>query len=287
MRQFIISDLHGNINVYKSVMNYLDNLSKEVDVTLFINGDLIDRGSNSIYMLNDVKSRILHNTGFKIEYLAGNHELMMYRASLKIKNGNWPKFCDWYLNGGKKTLNDLENNYSKDEISNIIKFISNLDIYHKFKETINDKPIVLVHAMCPKNVYYECNLKIKDDNLSVNRALWTRKEDSFFKKSLGNEKYFTIIGHTPVLNESGYLYYESDNVINIDGGCAAYECGIEKNIHSPLVEIDSKNNRLIILTFNENNEIVLGNYFSSGKSVKMSEDELNKNREYLKFRRVL
>ena len=42
MRKFIISDVHGNGNLYYTIMNYLENISKLDEVTLYINGDLID-----------------------------------------------------------------------------------------------------------------------------------------------------------------------------------------------------------------------------------------------------
>ena len=69
--------------------------------------------------------------------------------------------------------------------------------------------------------------------------------------------------------------------MNIDGGCAPYFCGCKIYDHVPLVEIDSKNNRLIILTFNNNNEIIAGNYFGEGKSTPIPLEELNKYRSYL------
>ena len=34
MRKFIISDIHGNGDLYYSVMSYLENISKEDEVTL-------------------------------------------------------------------------------------------------------------------------------------------------------------------------------------------------------------------------------------------------------------
>ena len=65
MRKFIVSDIHGNGNVYYSIMGYLDNISKEEEIELYINGDLIDRGDYSSEILLDVMKRIKENK-FKI-----------------------------------------------------------------------------------------------------------------------------------------------------------------------------------------------------------------------------
>ena len=282
MRNFIVSDLHGNGNIYYSIINYLENLNSEIDedITLYINGDLIDRGDYSAEMLIDVINRI-NNNSFNIEYLGGNHELMMYQASLRMKDRKWPQLNDWMLyNGGKVTKNRLEELVSLEEELDIIKFISNLKIYHKFKEKINDKNIVLVHAKCPKKVEDTCHIKIKDNNIDVYRALWSRKGESFVRR-LGNDDYFTIVGHTQVLNDLGYRYDKEDNVINIDGGCAGYACGYKELDHTPLVELDNKNNKLNILTFNNNNEIIYGNYFNE-ESIPIDNNTLDKHRKYLK-----
>ena len=58
MRQFIVSDLHGNGEVYDSIMSYLENISINDVVHLYINGDLIDRGLDSFRMLEDVIERV-------------------------------------------------------------------------------------------------------------------------------------------------------------------------------------------------------------------------------------
>ena len=69
MRQFIVSDLHGNGNIYKSIIGYLENINKDDEVILYINGDLIDRGIDSSYMLLDIRNRIINNKGFLTCYL--------------------------------------------------------------------------------------------------------------------------------------------------------------------------------------------------------------------------
>ena len=62
MRKFIVSDLHGNGTMYQSIMSFLENLSKEDEISLYINGDLIDRGSSSADMLLDIRNRIISNS---------------------------------------------------------------------------------------------------------------------------------------------------------------------------------------------------------------------------------
>ena len=74
MRKFIISDIHGYGNLYYSVMGYLDNISKNEEIELYINGDLIDRGYESAEILLDVIKRIKENK-FKIVYLGGINDV--------------------------------------------------------------------------------------------------------------------------------------------------------------------------------------------------------------------
>ena len=281
MRNFIVSDLHGDGNAYDSIMAYLENIVNHTndDITLYINGDLIDRGSESARMLVDVKKRIGMKKSFKIEYLGGNHELMMWQASLKMKNDVWPIFCNWFSNGGDVTAYALEDMVSSRKQWDIIEFISNLKIYHKFEETLNGKNVVLVHAKCPKTIKDSCPLTIKD-NYGIESYVWSRKNEyEVIDKQIGHKNYFTIIGHTPLQTKTGYKYYKDQNYLNIDGGCSGYVMGMEGYDHVPLVEIDSKNDRLIILTFNNNNEIIYGNYFSNGISIPI--DDLSEYRKYI------
>ena len=277
MRKFIVSDLHGNLEMYFQIMGYLENINKDDEVTLYINGDLIDRGTGSAYMLLDVMDRIKNKKGFPIKYLAGNHELMMYQTSLNKEGNLWPKASIWYVrNGGLITLDGLRTLANEEKEEEVLKFISELNIYHKFNEKINDKKIVLVHAKRPLVVKDECDLKLKDNNKKVEKALWSRTDEL---SKIGKNKYFTIIGHTPVINEKGYRYFDEYNYLNIDGGCSYYVRGVFDYNHLPLVEID-ESGKLIILTFNNQNEIILGHQFVDGINVQMENNELEKRRKY-------
>ncbi len=285
MKKFLVSDLHGNGEIYDAIISFLENYNAVEDVTLYINGDLIDRGIDSGRMLVDIYDRITNNKGFKIEYLAGNHEWLMYQASLEMKNNVWPIASNiWFDgNGGENTAFYLEDYLSLEKELAVIKFVSNLKIYHKFHEKLDGKNIVLVHAKCPDKVNFKCDMKLSDNTKEIEDILWTRKEDywSLKKNKLGNDKYFTIIGHTPVKDICGYRYDVEDNTLNIDGGCASYAYGSIEYDHVPLIMIDDENNRLIILVFNHNKKITQGYYFSNGESFAMNEKKLDMYREFL------
>ena len=281
MRKFVISDIHGYGNLYYSVMGYLDNISKYEEIELYINGDLIDRGLESAEILLDIKKRIEDNK-YKIIYLGGNHELLMYKEFNKRKKGLSSYYNDWYHNGGYITDEGLyETLKDEDKIEEVVEFISNLKLYHKFNERIGNKEILLVHAASPLKVLDECNLKIKNNNELVSYLVWTREYEPLipFRNRIGNKDYFTIIGHTPNRDSLGFSYHKKENYLNIDGGVAAYVMGEFKYNHFPLVEIC--NNFLKILTFNSNNEIICGTYFDIKHNDLFTEEELNKEKDFL------
>ena len=278
MRKFIVSDLHGNGNLYDSIINYLSNLKKVItdDITLFINGDLIDRGINSASMLLDVRNRMNNKKDFKIEYLAGNHEAMMYKALRNYRGDSLPLDFNWmYRNGGNITIDTLKILVNDRELIDIVEFISNLKLYHKFDEVMNKKNIVLVHAKCPTIVEDNCPYTIRDIDKIGDDILWARK-DYRTVNFLGNQNYFTIVGHTPVGDRRGFTYDSYDNVLNIDGGCSCYVVGQHEYDHVPLVEIT--NNDIKILTFNNNNEIVCGNHIENDTIISMNNSELSEHK---------
>lgn len=288
MKKYIVSDLHGNGEVYDSIIGFLDNMYKKDDVKLYINGDLIDRGFDSMRMLRDVKSRDEGNGNIEIEYLAGNHELMMWDAYLKRNKETdmINPFCDWLNNGGCFVEGELQE-ASKDEFHEYYRYISNLKIYNKFSETVNNENILLVHAAAPKEIYDSSHLRLVDykKDFTIYSSLWTREEEMEFlrnkDKIIGKDGYFTIIGHTPVKEKPGFIYNNRENYLNIDGGCAYYSNGFFDVDHVPLVEIDD--NKLNIIIFNHNNQIIDG-YIFDKKTYKMNTIEINYYRRFLDSR---
>ena len=279
MRKYVVSDIHGNGNLYYAMMYYLDNISKKEDIILYINGDLIDRGIESGEILLDIIRRIKENNPhFKIIYIGGNHEDMMYKYYLEKINGKIDYFNIWYENGGYITDDTLEELLDEKDILEVVEFIGNLDLYYKMDEKINNKNIVIVHSACPVNPQKKV-IKIKENQDDINYLLWSRKNDWYLPNIIGNKNYFTIVGHTPNNNPFGFVYDREENFLNIDGGSAMYVSGFFQYNHYPLVEI--KDNYLKILTFNNNNEIIYGNYFKNNKIIPYTKEELNNERSYL------
>ena len=279
MRKFIVSDLHGNGEVYNSIMGYLENISLIDEVELFINGDLIDRGIDSFTMLMDVYERINGKGNIKINYLGGNHELMMWQALKEREPGKNPRhWCNWLCNGGWIIEGELD--LHEEKLTNdLCKFLGKLKIYHKFEEKVQRNNILLVHAQSPKNIKDICDLKISDNNNVVEKAVWKRRELLGEKRVfLGKENYLTIIGHTPVSDSRGFTYDRIDNCFNIDGGCACYSSGSFNYDKVPLVEV--LDGYIKIIVFNHNNEII-DSYIFDGELYKMTNKELEKERIFI------
>lgn len=280
-RYFVVSDLHGDGIMYDYIISFLEKLYELTGdkISLYINGDIIDRGPNSISMLMDVMNRCYGKVGnIDVTLLAGNHEYMMYESILdKEKYYDWNYFSSWFYgnNGGRVTASDFDM-LSDLEQEKIKLFISHLPVYHKFLRKIDNQNILLVHAMAPSDVEENCHLFLDSGcDIDIYRSVWTRKKN-FLSSSLGKDGYFTIIGHTPVNNLYGYYYDESDNILNIDGGCAMWVSGYTKIFdHTPLVELDFQHQLINLLIFNHNHQIIEGRTITCGYDISMNRDEFS------------
>ena len=283
MRKFIVSDLHGVGDIYFPLISFLTNLNKEEEVCLFINGDLIDRGKDSYIILPHLLNMIDDENNFRVIYLGGNHEYMMYKLINDLEHKKFIPDTTWFdaSNGGRKTFYDLsQNGYDGKDIINFKNEVGDLPIYHLFNEEIGGKKIVLVHAKCPSTIEKDCNIYIKDLNIFNDSYVWFREEDLFKRfNNTGNKNYFTIIGHTPINNKDGYYLYKKGDVLNIDGGCARYALGLKEYDHIPIIEVCE--DYLKIITFNMNNEIIKGDIFDGNTFTSIDDISLNNYRKYL------
>lgn len=228
-RKFVISDLHGQFVLLQLL---LEKIHFNDEDELYILGDIMDRGPNSIdiyYFVKDMPN---------IYMIKGNHEIMMRQAlaqSLKYDDLDDPRnnaFRLWNQNGGYKTVNSIREFLQKDAISysdyfdnrrtfikEIIAFIDSLPNYFEF--TFQGVHYVLVHAGVDPEAAGPADT---DPEL----LCWIRE---YFYLSECDPNIMYIFGHTPLcfINEDGSfnVWYDPDyhNKIGIDGGLAIADKG--------------------------------------------------------------
>ena len=173
----IIGDVHG---CYKTLMALLEKLPKEEKICFV--GDLIDRGKDSKKVLDYV----LDN---HIDCVMGNHEEMMSQDRDL-----------WFCNGGRKTLDNFNNNFD-----NVKEYNERIKInfpYYKEYDSFdkNNRKLVVVHGGFSNPDFQRC----------VKYGLVTWLRDSWCNVP----NYFQIVGHTPVKEP-----IIEDYMAMIDTGC--------------------------------------------------------------------
>lgn len=194
MRTFIISDIHGNNELFRKSLKQIG--LKKTDKLLLL-GDLIDRGPDSKGVLDTII--LLLESGFNIECLIGNHEKMLLDASLNTNNLNL-----WVINGGDKTLSS----FLTSSIEKIpLKYYELLNSFKYFLEMDN---FIFVHAAL--------NMKIENPYTDTETILWERDPFKYLNiEWLGNRKL--IHGHNPKSQEFILKSIENDEkIICVDNG---------------------------------------------------------------------
>lgn len=169
---YVMADLHGH---FKEFMKMLDKIEFKDDDYLYILGDVIDRGKDSIKLLEYIIQQS------NIELILGNHEELMVEA---IKTNDMTL---WFRNGGKKSYQQFRR-LTKIKQQQILDYLKSRPLYK-----VIDK-YIMVHAgikigyfpIDPINQFMQ--FQTKDD------LLWSR-EDFYNNKSV--EDYTVIFGHTP------------------------------------------------------------------------------------------
>ncbi|MEG0980089.1 MAG: metallophosphoesterase, partial [Oscillospiraceae bacterium] len=141
---YVMSDIHGH---YDSYLDFLQQSNFSDSDILYIIGDILDRGSESIPLLQDVMKRE------NVILLKGNHELMilpilndlMYQSKETQQEIIQEELVIAPI-GQEETLRDFCR-LSSDEQNDIIYFINNLPLYEDVE--VNGINYILVHGGLP------------------------------------------------------------------------------------------------------------------------------------------
>lgn len=215
---FVTSDIHGNWEKYKALLDKLPLTNPEN--TLYILGDFIDRGNDGCKILLDTMQRP------NIVPVLGNHELtaaiclpwilqeVTDQNLSELREDQFAALQEWILNGGTPTLRELKK-LSISKRKAILEYIREMDVYIEVEA--GGRSFLLTHAglnhFVPNKPFNEYELT-----------------DYLFGRSILEQEFysdkFLVYGHTPTqilykqLGESptnDIIFYKSQ--IAIDCGC--------------------------------------------------------------------
>lgn len=120
MATYIMSDIHGAYEEFCKMLSLI-KFDKTKD-TIIINGDLIDRGSGSIELIE----LMLCNKESMI-WIKGNYEDMMINAMSDIVD--YSDLELWLNNGGYSVYTEIINRYTYEQTQELINIIKRLPLY--------------------------------------------------------------------------------------------------------------------------------------------------------------
>lgn len=196
-RKFVMSDIHG---CYDKMIEMLDKIDFNESDTLYILGDVVDRGPDPIKILQ----YIMKNKN--IELILGNHERMFLDY---LEDGVYESETEkiiaedeietlYLRNGGSSTIQRFYALPEAEQLE-VEKFLKSIPLFK-----IVDK-YILVHSGLSSDevsenqtIYDFMSAQFEED------LLWIR-EDFYMNPAI--EDYVVVFGHTP----TRYMYEDCDN----------------------------------------------------------------------------
>lgn len=206
--KYVVSDIHGH---YTHFLKLLEEINFTDDDTLYILGDIIDRGPENINLVRKVMSTP------NIKMILGNHEDMMlgYYKGKSIFDKAYFKAI-WYRNGGDYTDREFKT-LEKEEQDKILDYFLSLPL--ELEVTVNGVVYNLVHGS-----YVDDSIKVKlNENEYSEIVLWERINP----KDNGPKNKVVVFGHTCTKYYKGnvgdkYTIWNNNNLIGIDCGMAGF-----------------------------------------------------------------
>lgn len=219
MAVFVMADIHGEYDMF---IKMLDQIGLKEEDTLYILGDVLDRGPHPIQLL----LRLVEMPN--VICMLGNHELMAVKClpfliqeitNLSIDRLDTEMLDDiltWQCNGSRTTIEEFRA-LSREMQESVVDYITDFCVYEKLN--VNGREYLLVHGGLGN---YNPEKEMEDytlDELVWNRAEYGRKY---------YEDVVLVTGHTPTQTIKGHsnpgFIFRGNNHLAIDCGCS-YEGG--------------------------------------------------------------
>lgn len=201
---FAVSDIHG---CYDEYIKLLDKINFSDTDTLYVLGDICDRGDKPVEVYKDLMRRK------NVHVIMRNHDYMLLQSIASLLYGMENNSVSaWTDNGGKTTIEGILR-LSNDEIAELIEYISSFSKYECL--TIQDKKHVLVHS-----IPYDFKEDKPLDEYEIDDFLWERPD--YAKRYFRYENTFFVTGHTPtrcIRKDGKDEIFKGNGHIAIDCGC--------------------------------------------------------------------
>lgn len=212
---YVVSDLHGYpLDLF---LKLLEKAGFGEDDTLYVLGDVIDRGNHSVELLTWIMEQK------NVKMILGNHESMLLKCDFMFETEDIPSVFDlhgirranctnWLSNGGYTTLDALSI-LRNSQVQKILDFLHGLPLYEQV--SIGEKKFLLTHSGL--------------DRFNVNKPLeeYTAADFIWCRPSINAVFYedkMLVFGHTPTVvygNEYAGKPIITDTWVNVDCGVAA------------------------------------------------------------------
>lgn len=210
---YVMSDIHGEYDKYIKMLNKIDFGD---DDELFVLGDIVDRGSEPIKVLQDMMKRA------NVFPLVGNHDLLaleiLRRLNVEITEENYSTqidkdtmvmLSDWISDGGEVTLNTFRA-LKKMERLDIIDYLESFTAFEAID--IGENVYILTHAGLTN---FQKGKKLNEYEV-MDMILGRNDPDT---KYFDDDTVYLVWGHTPTRAICGKdEIYKSCNNICIDCG---------------------------------------------------------------------
>ena len=213
---YAISDIHGEYDKYKAMLEQIQFSSED---TLYILGDVVDRGPEPAEILKDMAARE------NVFPILGNHEAMaieMLEALLieiteencetRLNMDLMSRVMDWQMNGGVSTMRAFQS-LNVEERADLLDYMRDFPLYETVD--VGDRTFVLVHAAL--------------GNFNEKRPLGSYRAEElvlgrldFHSVYYTDPNIFIVTGHTPTLAVTGKaeIYREGSNFCIDCGACS-------------------------------------------------------------------
>ena len=224
--QYVMSDLHGDYDKYVQMLQKIQLTEQD---TLYVLGDVLDRGSQGVKILLDMMMRP------NIVPILGNHEYMTAQCMPwlfqevtedsidDVDEAFLQGLTEWMSVGGEATIVELHQ-LDEEEREMVAEYLEEFELYRVVKA--DGKTFVLVHAGLA-NFTPERNL----DDYDLSELLFQKPD---YSRVYFSDKHL-VTGHTPTRaicveqnhltmeerNQSEYQdrIIQQNNHIAIDCGC--------------------------------------------------------------------